>query len=194
MYRGLVNLSHKTIIANHHLHCHSSLAFNKTNITFNSRFVAFVHSTSVFMFIVASCSSRFVAFAQSHAIAMVVSDRSVDETPDAIVCCGSNNCPLRFVGGECFHCKACFQCCNHKLTRCTLCGTRTSDDCLDYMKTALLNNDDGHRSPTCEDQADPPGWRMRMVIDRMRRTGEVPMTESELEQWLKDGPSAIDGK
>ena len=55
------------------------------------------------------------------------------------------------------------------------------------MKTALLNNEDGHRCPTCEDQADPPGWRMRMFIDRMRRTGEVPMTESELEQWLKDG-------
>ena len=110
------------------------------------------------------------------------------------MCCGNNNCPLRFVGGECFHCKVCFQCCNQKLTRCTLCGTRTCDDCLDYMKTALLNNEDGHRCPTCEDQAESPGWRMRMVIDRMRRTGEVPMTESELEQWLKDGPRAIDGK
>ena len=119
---------------------------------------------------------------------MVVSDRSVDETCVANICCGSKNCPLRFVGGECFHCKVCFQCCNQKLTRCTLCGTRTCDDCLHYMKTALLNNEDGHRCPTCEDRAsEEGGWRMRMVIDRMRRTGEVPMTESELEQWLKDG-------
>ena len=58
LYRGLYK---KAIIAIHHFHCHSSLASNNTNITFSSRFVAFVHSTSVFIFIVTSCSSRFLA-------------------------------------------------------------------------------------------------------------------------------------
>ena len=107
LYKGLYK---KTIISMNHFHCHSSLASNNTNITFSSRFVAFVHSTSVFIFIVTSCTSRFVAFAHSHAIAMVVSDRSVDETFVATDCCETKNCPLCFVGGECFHCKVCFQC------------------------------------------------------------------------------------
>ncbi len=73
------------------------------------------------------------------------------------------------------------------------------------MREELRNNEEGHRCRRCEDQGDPTGRRMRMVIDRMRRKGEVPMTESDLEQWLKDGkeemgqwlkdrPSAIDGK
>ena len=152
----------------HNNYCHSipTSVFN-TNITFSSRFVAFAHSTSVFIFIVASCSSRFVAFAHSHAIAMVVSDRSVDETPVAKLSCHCKNCPLRFVGDECFHCKVCFQCCNQKSTACTSCGTLTCDDCIDYTKTALENNEDCHRCPTCEGRVDPPEWRMRMVIDRM---------------------------
>ena len=75
---------------------------------------------------------------------------------------------------------------DQSLTACTSCGTLTCGDCIDFMKTALKNNEDGHRCPTCEDRAsEEGGWRMKMVIDRMRRTGEVPLTESEFEHMLQ---------
>ena len=109
-----------------------------------------------------------------HTCVPSVSDRSVDETP-------VDELP---VGGECFHCKVCFQCCNHNLTACTSCGTLTCGDCINFMKTALKNNEDGHRCPTCEDRAsEEGGWRMRMVIDRSLI--EVPLTESALEHMLQ---------
>ena len=125
---------------------------------------------------------------------MVVSDCSVDAAFVAKAACETKNCPFRFVGGECFHCKNCFQCCNQKLTRCKLCGTRECHDCINYVKAVLENNQDGHRCLVCEAEADPHhGWQQRVFLERMRRTGNVPKSQSELEEWLKDGPSAIDG-
>jgi len=99
------------------------------------------------------------------------------------------NCPLRFGQAECFHCKNCWWCCNQKLTICKLCGTRECDDCINYGK-AMYNGE--HRCFVCEAEADPHRvWRNKVWASHRK----VPMSQSELEECLKNGPppSAIDG-
>ena len=115
------------------------------------------------------------------------SDRSVDETPVArCVCCHCKNCPLRVVGGDCFHCKVCFQCCNQSLTACTSCGTLTCGDCIEFMKTAPKNNEDGHRCPTCEDRA----LRRHVVhqLFRMKQSADDGVCDPSLITLLESLP------